>query len=135
MRLALAALAVSWGCTESELAPGRGVVLVEGKPLEGGSVTFYPAGGGKAAFGEIRADGSFELMTERPGDGATPGVYIPSIVGPTVDSPTAAGPPAEPTRLIYAPPQNLTFEVAANQQNTFNIDVRRRDGWSVAKDD
>src|SRR5262245_39545204 len=73
---AFAALSLIAGCRnahELDTAPVTGNVLLNGKPLTSGTVTFVPPKG-RVANGEIRSDGSFELSTYRAGDGA--------IVGP-----------------------------------------------------
>ncbi len=48
-----------------------GVVLLDGKPVDGATVSFVPAGGGMFASGLTAADGTFTLSTAAPG--ATPG--------------------------------------------------------------
>lgn len=65
------------------LAPVRGTVTFEDGTVPQGEVAtiyFEPAEDGpqpirKAASGEIGPDGSFQLGTERPGDGVIPGKY------------------------------------------------------------
>jgi len=45
-------------------------------------ITFEPAGGNmeiKGASGDIAKDGTFELTTLEPGDGAMPGDYIVTV--------------------------------------------------------
>jgi hypothetical protein len=42
---------------------------------EGGKVLFTPDGSGAAASGSVEKDGSFTMMTEKPGDGVKPGKY------------------------------------------------------------
>ncbi len=53
-----------------------GVLTVKGQPAEGVSVSFQPEdAGGKQAYANTAADGSFELTTTDPKDGALPGSY------------------------------------------------------------
>ncbi len=55
--------------------PATGMVLFQGKPVEGAHVTFSPqAAGGHAAFARTDAEGRFTLMTIG-GSGAVPGAY------------------------------------------------------------
>jgi hypothetical protein len=81
----LAAALAAWalapaGCNHgTTLSPVRGTVTLEdGSPLKKGMVIFEgTAADGKAvtARGEVRPDGSYELGTFKPGDGAPVGKY------------------------------------------------------------
>jgi hypothetical protein len=62
--------------------PVRGTVTLEdGTPLTRGLVIFERVDGGPpvTARGNIQEDGRYELSTERPGDGAPPGLYKVAI--------------------------------------------------------
>jgi hypothetical protein len=50
-----------------------GQVLLDGKPLEFGSVSFQPIQGGQPARGDIDSEGKFVLSTYKEGDGAAVG--------------------------------------------------------------
>jgi hypothetical protein len=64
------------GCGGSGTVKVRGTVTLDGKPLRGAVVTFVPSGEkGRAASGATQADGSFQLTTFKPDDGALPGDY------------------------------------------------------------
>ena len=64
------------GCDRSpELVPVHGVVQYKGKTLSFGNVMFQPDGGGKMARSSITSDGTFQLSTNEPGDGAKTGKY------------------------------------------------------------
>ncbi len=70
----LALLVLGIGCQRGpQLAPVRGTVLYDGKPLQFGSVMFQPPSG-QPARGVIQQDGSFQLSTFRLGDGAVVGM-------------------------------------------------------------
>jgi hypothetical protein len=62
-----------------DMVPIRGEVIYKGKPLtEGeGTVVYLPAesGNSRQATGAIQSDGTFQLMTMQPGDGAMKGKY------------------------------------------------------------
>lgn len=58
----------------------EGTVLVDGQPMEGVVVVFYPDNeGNRAASGRTDAEGRFVLMTLEQNDGAMPGNYKVSI--------------------------------------------------------
>lgn len=85
--LLLGLLLIAPGCGNDgpAVAPVRGVVELDGKPLTGfdrGGVTFTPVAGPLAKGLIDPADGSFELTTYNDGDGA--------IVGPAMVSLRAA---------------------------------------------
>ncbi|MDR1958042.1 MAG: DUF4198 domain-containing protein [Planctomycetaceae bacterium] len=71
------------GCTQnglSGLAPASGVVLYDGKPVEGALVLFVPDGGAnvpeqRPASAETDVNGKFVMMTLQPKDGVFPGKY------------------------------------------------------------
>jgi len=100
-RVALAVIVTSLVCGcggggESETAPVRGKVTCEGTPITSGMITFNPIAEGekgppgKAASGKINPDGTFELSTYKPGDGAIIGMhnvsYAPLVAGEGDDS-------------------------------------------------
>jgi hypothetical protein len=64
---------VGCGATGPPMAPVRGVVTFDGKPLQSGNVVFIPEIGGKFASGEISSDGAYCLTTFEEGDGALVG--------------------------------------------------------------
>ena len=55
----------------------RGKVLFNDQPLTGGTIVYLPAAGtgGRQAQGLIGSDGTFELSSLKPGDGAQKGKY------------------------------------------------------------
>lgn len=74
----VAAAVLAGGCGGPKLHPVRGVVKFDGKPMKGGgSIAFMPVGNqpGRAPGGEIKDDGTFELSTAKPGDGAMTGEF------------------------------------------------------------
>jgi hypothetical protein len=73
LAVALALAAASCGDGKVKV---KGVVTLDGTPVEGAMVTFIPeAGGGRNAFGSTKPDGSFQLMTQKENDGVAPGNY------------------------------------------------------------
>lgn len=80
LALATAALLVLSGCGSDGLpnmVPIRGEVTYNGKPLNHGRVVYLPKDPTKCrqASGPIKADGTFELTTQKGGDGAMFGDY------------------------------------------------------------
>jgi hypothetical protein len=73
--VAFASAALAGGC-QGQLSKVEGIVMLDGKPLEGATVTFVPEGGrGRSASGLTGSDGVFHLTTFNTGDGALPGTY------------------------------------------------------------
>jgi hypothetical protein len=74
----LAATLLALGCGgggDFEVAPVRGVVTVDGKPLAGGRLMFAPVANGsvkagKTGFADIQADGTYTVSTYGSEDGA-----------------------------------------------------------------
>lgn len=77
--IGLGALALMLGCSDSGLRSVRGTVTFDGKPIPTGSVRFFPLEGGRPAIGQIQSDGSYQLSTMQPGDGAKLGQYQVAI--------------------------------------------------------
>jgi hypothetical protein len=100
---ALAALPLLPGCGQSDRMPSvstypvKGkVLLADGKPLTRGRIVFHRQEDPPIlASGEIKTDGSFELSTLKPGDGAPAGKY-----GVQID-PTPANQSASAKRQSY----------------------------------
>ena len=59
----------------------EGVVTVQGRPLAGATVCFYPVGGGLPGAGQTDAEGQYTLTTPnaRPAAGATVGEFTVTV--------------------------------------------------------
>jgi len=76
------------GCSRSpyELTSVVGKVTIDGQPFTQGKVMFAPIAAGKSseagrpAFGRLQSDGSFELGTYEPGDGAVVGEHWVTVI-------------------------------------------------------
>jgi len=68
-------LAAGCGDGKKKLAKVSGVVKLDGKALDGATVVFHPADGGRPATGLTGADGHFTLSTYTSGDGAQVGEH------------------------------------------------------------
>jgi hypothetical protein len=115
------------GCG-SDLVPVRGSVQRDGRAVPGGSVIVSPVGQGKPAVGLIQSDGSFQLTTEQPNDGAMIGQYRVTIAG-------ERGSTIEATRTTFVGPRDLTFDIDADKENELLINVSLQDGWQAVEDD
>jgi hypothetical protein len=72
--LTLLACVVSAGCNRGPtLVPASGRVTFNGKPLDAGAIMVQPIAG-PAAQAKIGPDGTFQLGTFKPGDGAIVGM-------------------------------------------------------------
>jgi len=116
------ALSLTLGCGASDIAPARGIVQRDGQPLDGGKVILTPLGEGQPSVGQIESDGTFDLTTNKPGDGATIGQYRVTVVG---NRETEGDEP----RRTYVAPRDFQLEVKAGEQNEFVIDVSQENGW------
>lgn len=83
----------SFGCS-SDMASVSGLVTLDDKPLNTGSVAFHPVNGGPAATGTIDGDGHYSLVVGA-GERLPPGDYIATVV--------ATEPPKEPANPSSAP--------------------------------
>ncbi|HOM17521.1 MAG TPA: carboxypeptidase-like regulatory domain-containing protein [Thermoguttaceae bacterium] len=94
------------GCGRKEnLTPVSGTVLLDGKPLDGATVTFHPVKGGAVGHAKTDASGRFTVMTGTL-HGLKPGEYIVTVqkTGEAAqgDSLAPEKPPAMLTPLQYA---------------------------------
>jgi hypothetical protein len=102
------------------------VTYPDGKPLTEGMVVFESQGQEKpvTARGDIHPDGSYELGTHRPGDGALAGKYRVLVAPKTdpnaVDRPS--GPPSFDPRFASFDTSGLEYQVVAGA-NDFPIQV------------
>lgn len=127
------ALTLLPGCSDSpeKTYPVRGVVTVDGKPLEGGSVLFEsvePGSSGRryTARASIDPQGRYRLTTFRTHDGAMAGRHR-AVVLP--DRSQATDDPNAPPLPITVPPRYSTLETTdleyevQPRDNTIDIDL------------
>jgi hypothetical protein len=82
-KIVLALGMVVWTCLSGcgpKLHQAGGIVKVDGKPIDQGTVGFYPVEPGRPSMAEVQPDGTFELSYLKPGDGLPPGEYKVTIV-------------------------------------------------------
>ena len=79
------------GCgSDSDMGYVTGVVTLDGKPVGGASVTFYPADG-RSSSGFTDVDGNYELSQTTDRKGAAPGEYKVTVFQDEVDALEAGG--------------------------------------------
>ena len=110
------------GCSRSPfpMAEVSGKVTLDAKPLSGGTVMFVPEKG-FAAAGTLQPDGTFRLISGRPGNGAVIGSHKVAVM------------PADPLdaripiMFRNAGTSGLSVEVKAGK-NSFEFDLSSDDG-------
>jgi len=113
------------GCSSAGQYPVSGkVVDPAGQPiagLEGAQIVFTMVNGPTSSVGEITADGSFTLFTEKPGDGVPPGEYEVNIPRRYLD-PEHPAPQAIETKYEMPTTSGLKATVEP-KKNTFEFKV------------
>lgn len=119
------------GCGGERLYPVEGIVTLEdGEPMPSGMVSFEMQVGDKfvMARGEIAENGTYQLSSQNPNDGALPGKYRVLVAPPVQFS--GDPPPGTPPRIDIDQTyqaydtSGLTFEVK-EEKNSFPIKVAR----------
>ena len=131
----LLALLVLAGCSGAPQPtyPVEGVVTLDGRALDGGSVIFEPAeaspdGKRHSARGGIGPDGRYRLSTFGTDDGAVAGrhrVVVFPKPGELVDDPKAAARPLIPPRYSSMQASGLEYEVKP-EGNRINIELHSK---------
>lgn len=105
----------SVGCGQKEnLVSVSGEVLLDGKPLEGATVTFHPVKGGPVGSATTNSSGRFTVMTG-PLKGLKPGDYIVTVqkTGPIpkgdLSAPEVAPPLLTPPRYTNVKTSPLKY--------------------------
>ncbi len=135
--LVLIALTVLLGCGQAgpKVAKTRGKVIYKNTPLKFGSVVFQHESG-RMSSGKIETDGSFEMTTTKPGDGAIVGKNRIRVTCTTAQDPNAKKQLKEGQELpagkslipeIYADLQQtpLNEEVKDIELNTFTFELSK----------
>jgi hypothetical protein len=122
-------LALLGGCGARKYPVVGKVVFKDGTPLPGGLVVFSPLDPGNhvGARGYIKPDGTFELSSEKAGDGSLEGRYQvlvrPPSQGRGEDDPRRNIPLIDP-RFTRFETSGLEFEVRPGR-NELTIEVER----------
>lgn len=136
--ISIAGVLIIAGCSKPpyDVAPVRGKVTIDGKPLARGKIIFAPVakGGsinaGKPATAMLQADGSFALSTYGHEDGAVVGEHYVTVVEDDDPSSTSATGRAStvPKFSRVAVPKKQT--VVSHQDNQIDIALT---GKSIAR--
>lgn len=108
--------------------PVSGTVRLEGgEPLSYGFILFKPDAG-PTARGVVDEAGRFELTTEKPGDGALPGIYRVAIIperaeGYDPDSRSNVEPPPPRIDPKYSRPETSGVTVEVEPGGTDRCDL------------
>jgi hypothetical protein len=117
--LLISALSITAGCESGpETAEVAGVVTFNGQKVQEGTVTFYPVKGGRPATGTIQPNGTYELSTFDPGDGAILGEYKVAI---------------EAKKVNGAAPEPKSFEEELARENASVQPTKASVTWLVPR--
>jgi hypothetical protein len=127
MRILLVALCCGacWGCgiagggATTTLIPVKGKVTYKGQPVTRGRIKFEPDGFGRQAAGQLNPDGTFELTTDKPGDGVIAGNHRVTVAGTGIKSPKDA----LATKWANRAASGLNADVDADHTE-FNFELR-----------
>ncbi len=125
-----------WTENRPKTIPASGVVTLQGRPVEGASVSFVPADrAGTAAFALTDAEGRFDLNTFSEKDGAVAGQYTVTVTKKSVETTPNPkdpnGPPLKsveksdlPVRYASSGTSKLTASVSDSGDNQFQFDLQ-----------
>jgi hypothetical protein len=119
--LASASALTITGCGRDlpELGRVQGTVTLDGKPVPGAAVGFYPLSGGRQALAIVDQDGKYELTFVYGVKGAQTGSNEVTVFWPDGTTPTAAIP------AKYNRESELKFDVKPGK-NTFDIKMESK---------
>ena len=86
--VALLSIAGCSGANHPATAPVSGTLKYKGSPVEGATVIFSPAAGGRPATGHTDAQGHYALSMFDENDGAVPGDYQVTVAKSEIARPT-----------------------------------------------
>lgn len=116
-------------------APVKGLVTYQGKPIANLSIAFMPDNG-PLATGKTDASGKFELMTNKPGDGAMIGTHKVAISFVADEIPPMGGP--DPGNTYKAPvspiPKKYADVTTSGLTKTVEKDAAKNDFTFDLKD-
>src|SRR4030095_13749456 len=92
--------------------PAKGIVTLDGKPVDGAQVILVPdKGGNTGAFGTTDSGGWFSLRAYDEKEGAIPGAYkvqVSKTVEVKLNGPAGSLDGGDPVRFDYAVPAKYT---------------------------
>lgn len=125
-------------CNRTErlpVAPVRGVVLFDQRPLPSANVVFIPERG-RSASAQSGADGTFALTTYNPGDGAIVGPHRVTVTARESGQANTPGAPGVmrpgrsliPEHYSNTATSGLKYDVAETKENVFEIQLSSKPG-------
>jgi hypothetical protein len=104
--------------------PVTGKVTLDGEPLTGGTVYFFPENEGQSSYGGITKDGTYELYCVDQA-GAVMGQHRVSVEGPQPVSEPNAKQPENPVPERYTKPETseIIKEVKDVEKNVIDIEL------------
>jgi hypothetical protein len=111
------------GCGGPKVAQVTGRVTLAGGAVPAGTyVMFYDETNKRSPSGIVEADGRYTLTTDKPGDGAPPGVYKVSFGTPSAADSSQPTPPTPfHEKYLSASTSGLEREVKPGQTNEFDF--------------
>lgn len=106
--LAVTIIGCGGGSDAPELGAVKGTVQMDGKPLDGATVTFQPQEGGRPSFGETDGEGYYELQYTADEAGAVVGKHRVSISTYREGDPGAEDPAEQKSQPERVPAQYNT---------------------------
>ncbi len=113
--------------------PVKGRAVMEGQPMAGAHLVLYPNSGSKipagiTARGTVADDGTFELSTFAPKDGAPTGEFVVTVVWSKpviVDGETQSGPSL--VSAVYSKPDSspLRIKIASDAKELAPIEINK----------
>lgn len=127
--VAAAALALGAGCGGRDLpdlAEVEGTVKLDGQPLPGVLVSFYPQAGGRPGTGETNDQGHYELMYVGGERGTKPGASRVEVTTIWPDGEPTPGVKDKVPAKYQGVDSSLSFDVKAGEDNVYDIDMQSK---------
>jgi hypothetical protein len=127
--LVLATALLASGCdSEAKVVPVYGVVSLDGEPVNGVAVTFYPAAGGISSVAVSDISGRFSLRTQDDRIGAVVGMHKVAVTHPQDQATTPADARGAPGNPAESAEQHRIVPVRYNSLNDSGLTVNVRPG-------
>ena len=137
--LVFLSLAAITGCQRGpRIVPVSGVIMLDGKPVEGAAVMYLLKPGGRVATGVTDALGRYTLTTHPTGDGAYEGVHDVTVSlyrdesSPGTNTPEGAVSGSSLVKIVWLVPEKysqpgesgLTTSVKVGQKSIYDFHLK-----------
>ncbi|MGD9635527.1 MAG: hypothetical protein AB7U97_19760 [Pirellulales bacterium] len=132
----LVSSAVIAGCGRGNFGTVDGIVTLDGQPLDGGAISFYPAVSGPVYYADVQPGGSYHLKTSSH-DSVIPGSYIATVShrrgrpSPGMSLREIEALEMVPIRYCNKESSDLKFDVVAGS-NAINLEMTSADNSAGA---